>query len=149
MSIRDSMPQHRWLRAEDDSLEVLGPSPALGAVAATAAAGMRYCLATRGTASEGHGAAAEAIAAQALTQTPVLEVLGPSPALGAEATTAAAGMRHCLATRGNASERSRKTGFAKNCSGKLAVTPCELCKLCALRTAHDSDGVLVDISHLN
>ncbi len=61
-----------------------------------------------------------------LTQTPVLEVLGPSPALGAEATTAAAGMRHCL-----------------------AVTPCELCKLCALRTAHDSDGVLVDISHLN
>ena len=35
MSIRDSMPQHRWLRAEDDSLEVLGPSPALGAVAAT------------------------------------------------------------------------------------------------------------------
>ncbi len=41
MSIRDSMPQHRWLRAEDDSLEVLGPSPALGAVAATAAAGMR------------------------------------------------------------------------------------------------------------
>ncbi len=126
MSIRDSMPQHRWLRAEDDSLEVLGPSPALGAVAATAAAGMRHCLATRGTASEGHGAAAEAIAAQALTQTPVLEVLGPSPALGAEATTAAAGMRHCL-----------------------AVTPCELCKLCALRTAHDSDGVLVDISHLN